>query len=47
MMKLTLGSLKLLAASAPKIVSFLSRLNIRFRFGAFGSLVIGAGATGA
>jgi hypothetical protein len=39
--------LKLLAAPAPEIVSFLSILNIRFITGAFGALAIAAGATGA
>jgi hypothetical protein len=39
--------LKLIAAPAPEIVSFLSILNIRFITGAFGALAIAAGATGA
>jgi hypothetical protein len=39
--------LKLLAAPAPEIVSFLSILNIRFITGVFGALAIATGATGA
>jgi hypothetical protein len=42
--------LKLLAAPAPEIVSFLSILNIRFRTGAFGAIgdrAIGAEVVGA
>jgi hypothetical protein len=43
----SLRILILLAAPAPEIVSFLSILNIRFIYGAFGALAIAAGANGA